>query len=84
MVIICDVYLPIMYSVCVCVCVYVCVCLCLQTSNITPKNKFRLPVNSFIRIIVTPLGKFRRVWEDNFRMDLRKVGWEGVNWMHLT
>jgi len=22
--------------------------------------------------------------EDNIRMDLREVGWEGVNWIHLT
>jgi hypothetical protein len=29
------------------------------------------------------LGRFRRKWEDNIRMDLRKIGWEGVDWMHL-
>jgi hypothetical protein len=22
-------------------------------------------------------------WEDNIRMDLREIGWEGVNWFHL-
>jgi hypothetical protein len=22
--------------------------------------------------------------EDNFRMDVRKTGWEGVDWMHLA
>jgi hypothetical protein len=22
--------------------------------------------------------------EDNIRMDVRKVGWEGVDWIHLT
>jgi hypothetical protein len=22
-------------------------------------------------------------WEDNIRMDLREIGWEGVDWMHL-
>jgi len=26
----------------------------------------------------------RRRWEDNIRMDLRKTGWEGIDWMHLT
>jgi hypothetical protein len=30
------------------------------------------------------LGKPRCRWEDNIRMDLRKIGWEGVNWMHLA
>jgi hypothetical protein len=25
----------------------------------------------------------RRRWEDNIRMDLREIQWEGVEWMHL-
>jgi hypothetical protein len=25
-----------------------------------------------------------RTWEDNIKMDLRKMGWEGVEWMHLA
>jgi hypothetical protein len=25
-----------------------------------------------------------RRWEDNIRMDLREIVWEGVNWMHLA
>jgi hypothetical protein len=25
-----------------------------------------------------------RRWKDNIRMDPRKIGWEGVDWMHLT
>jgi hypothetical protein len=29
-----------------------------------------------------PLG--RRRWEDNIRMDLREVGWEFVDWIHLA
>jgi len=29
------------------------------------------------------LGRVRRIWEDNTRMDPREIGWEGVNWMHL-
>jgi hypothetical protein len=31
-----------------------------------------------------PAGRFRRRWEDNMRMDLREVGCEGVDWMHLA
>jgi hypothetical protein len=23
-------------------------------------------------------------WEDNIRMYLREIGWEGVDWIHLT
>jgi hypothetical protein len=31
-----------------------------------------------------PLGRPRRRWEDNIRMDLGKVGWEGADWVHLA
>jgi hypothetical protein len=31
-----------------------------------------------------PLGRPRRIWEDNIRMDLREIGWEGVDWMHVA
>jgi hypothetical protein len=31
-----------------------------------------------------PLGRPRRRWEDNIQMDLKKIGWEGVNWIHLA
>jgi hypothetical protein len=31
-----------------------------------------------------PLGRSRHRWEDNIRIGLRKIGCEGVDWMHLT
>jgi hypothetical protein len=31
-----------------------------------------------------PFGKPRRRWEDNIRMDIRKIGCEGVDWIHLA
>jgi hypothetical protein len=31
-----------------------------------------------------PLGRPRRRWEDNIRMDLREMWCEGVDRMHLT
>jgi hypothetical protein len=31
-----------------------------------------------------PLGRPRRKWEDNIRIDLRETGWEGVDWMDLA
>jgi hypothetical protein len=31
-----------------------------------------------------PLGRPRRRWEDNIKMDLRKVGWEGADWIDLA
>jgi hypothetical protein len=31
-----------------------------------------------------PLGRPRRRWEDNIKMDLREVGWGGVDWINLA
>jgi hypothetical protein len=31
-----------------------------------------------------PLGRPRSRWEDNIKMDLEEVGWEGVDWIHLA
>jgi hypothetical protein len=31
-----------------------------------------------------PLGRTRRRWEDNIKMDLQKVGWEGMNSIDLA
>jgi hypothetical protein len=31
-----------------------------------------------------PIGRERHRWEDNIRMDLREIGWEGVDWIHLA
>jgi hypothetical protein len=31
-----------------------------------------------------PLGRLGRRHEDNINIDLRQIGWEGANWMHLT
>jgi hypothetical protein len=31
-----------------------------------------------------PLGKPRRRWEDNIKMDLRELGIDGANWIQLA
>jgi hypothetical protein len=31
-----------------------------------------------------PLGRHRRGWEDNIKMDLREIGWGGMNWSDLA
>jgi hypothetical protein len=31
-----------------------------------------------------PLGRPRRRWEDNIKMDLQEVGCEGLNWTELV
>jgi hypothetical protein len=31
-----------------------------------------------------PLGRPRHRWEDGIKMDLREIGWGGVEWIHLA
>jgi hypothetical protein len=31
-----------------------------------------------------PLGRPRRRWVDNIIMDLRKIGWDGMDWIELA
>jgi hypothetical protein len=31
-----------------------------------------------------PLERPRHRWEDNIKMDLRKVGWGGMDWINLA
>jgi hypothetical protein len=31
-----------------------------------------------------PLGRTGRRWKDNIGMDLRKIEWKGVDWIHLA
>jgi hypothetical protein len=31
-----------------------------------------------------PLGITRRRWVDNIKMDLREIGWDGMNWIDLA
>jgi hypothetical protein len=32
----------------------------------------------------TPLGRSRRKWEDNIKMDIRETGWDGMDWLDLA
>jgi hypothetical protein len=32
----------------------------------------------------TPLGRPRRSWEDNIKMDPMKIGMDGANWIQLA
>jgi hypothetical protein len=31
-----------------------------------------------------PLGRLRRGWVDNIKMDLREIGWDGMDWIDLA
>jgi hypothetical protein len=32
----------------------------------------------------SPLGRPRRRWVDNIKMDLREIGWDGMDWIDLA
>jgi hypothetical protein len=45
--------------------------------------------NAYVILVGNPEGKRpsggpKRKWEDSIRVDLREIGWEGVDWMHLV
>jgi hypothetical protein len=31
-----------------------------------------------------PLGRPRRSWVDNIKMDLREIGWDSVDWIDMA
>jgi hypothetical protein len=31
-----------------------------------------------------PFGRHRRRWKNSIRIDLRELGWEVVDWIHLS
>jgi hypothetical protein len=31
-----------------------------------------------------PLGRHRCMWEDNIKIDLREIGWGGMDWIDLA
>jgi hypothetical protein len=31
-----------------------------------------------------PLARQRRRWVDNIKMDLREIGWDGMDWIELA
>jgi hypothetical protein len=49
---------------------------------------FRLNVKIFNLLVETegkrPLGRQRRRWVDNIKMDIREVGWDGRDWIDLA
>jgi hypothetical protein len=45
-------------------------------------------LNEYNTLVGGPEGKTcrrpRYRWEDNIRIDFREIGWEGVDWIHLS
>jgi hypothetical protein len=46
------------------------------------RNTYRLLVGKSER--KRPLGRRRRKWVDNIKMNLLEIGWGGVDWIVLT
>jgi hypothetical protein len=46
------------------------------------RNPYRILVGKPERN--TPQGRTRRRWVDNIKMDLREIGWDGMDWIDLA
>jgi hypothetical protein len=40
--------------------------------------------NAYRILVGNPLGRPRRRWVDNIKMDLREIGWDGGDWIDLA
>jgi hypothetical protein len=47
-----------------------------------PRNAYRILVGKPEG--KRPLGRSRRRWVDNFKIDLREIGWDGMDWIELA
>jgi hypothetical protein len=48
------------------------------STNGEKRNPYRILVGK------RPLGRPRRRWVDNIKMDLRETEWDGMNWIDLA
>jgi hypothetical protein len=48
------------------------------STNGAKRNAYRILVEN------RPLGRPRRRWVDKIKMDLREIGWNGVDWIDLA
>jgi hypothetical protein len=51
------------------------------STNGAKRNAFRILVGNPEG--TRPLGRPRCTWLDNIKMDLREIGWDGVDWVDL-
>jgi hypothetical protein len=52
------------------------------STNGKKRNAYRILVEMLEE--KRPLGIPRRRWEDNIKMDLREIGWDGTDWIDLA
>jgi hypothetical protein len=48
------------------------------------KSYHKLRLNVYVPREGRPLGRPRRRWEDNIKMDLQEVGWGGMDWIDMA
>jgi hypothetical protein len=51
------------------------------STNGEKRNAYRILVGKPER--ERPLGRPKRRWVDNIKMDLREIGWDGMEWIDL-
>jgi hypothetical protein len=54
--------------------------------RVCSKNEKRNAYNILVRKLEgkRPLGRPRRRWVDNVKMDLREIGWDGIDWLDMA
>jgi hypothetical protein len=52
------------------------------STNVEKGNAYRILVG--MPEGKTPLGRPRRRWVDNIKIDLREIGWDGMDWIDLA
>jgi hypothetical protein len=52
------------------------------STNGEKRNAYRILVENPER--KRPLGRPRRRWLDNIKMNFREIGWDGMNWIDLA
>jgi hypothetical protein len=53
-----------------------------RSTNGAKGNAYRILVGNPEKKI--PLGRPRRRWVDNIKMDRREIGWDGMDWINLA
>jgi hypothetical protein len=52
------------------------------STNGAKRNAYRILVGNPEQ--KRPLGRPRHRWVENIKMDLREIGWDGMDWNHLA
>jgi hypothetical protein len=45
---------------------------------------FHVCIHNLLPEVNRPLGRPRRRWVGNIKMDLREIGWDGMDWIDLV